>query len=494
MKNRPLYPKFLSNIENSWLKKNPILWSSRILPVAYYGGFIFLLILAVNLLVNFDPFVKNDYFGSLSLIFIIGLICFVFWVVYLLRFNPFKRFNIYHPADFFKHWILYLIIITFFTSWILIPSTLSYLATVSRFTKEDLIKDSRVINLCMGNIIREEKPNYLITTEKMIHISKSDSLVIWNNSEAPSDTITYKEKVEQLKYQYDTLIQVNDTIFKGLIYPSLVFVDEFYYYLFDNSYAVSDVNFPASSRNKLIFNRLLNYSEPKSESIKKMNEFMEKYHFVDPYSYYYEVPMYSDGPNENYEVYQYYVSKYNTDKINTALNRIDRKLNYAKELEYYLRGIFYVAFGLSLLLLIFRHTSPKSFFLTILVGFIIFILNVVFFVVVRIEDSEVMLLLYLVYFIGFSIIGSSIFNSKVKSLIKIIALNLSVMMYTFLPFILAFLEYELFHKVQYNYTYTYTRPESLLLKYEIGTSLLFILLLFFFYNKLYKKWYSLPDE
>src|SRR5687767_14261194 len=94
---RPLMPGFLKKAEQKLLLNKPGLWSTRIHLVLYYG-ILFMAVLAVVCFL--DPLdmrrrtMSAVWVGYTSIISIIALVA---WLIYLLRFNVFKKYGVIHP-------------------------------------------------------------------------------------------------------------------------------------------------------------------------------------------------------------------------------------------------------------------------------------------------------------------------------------------------------------------------------------------------------------
>src|SRR5687767_1859468 len=158
MGNRPLAPGFLKRLDDRWLKKHPILWSSRILWVFYYGSLIMLLISLISVFVYTPVMSRQSVYTGNLLITIISIISCVFWVIYLLRFNPFKRFSFETKLDGLKVFLLYLTGFLFIFSWAFIPQMASYTGVMGRFSTDEMNDDFKRLNYYIAGEVFHKNP------------------------------------------------------------------------------------------------------------------------------------------------------------------------------------------------------------------------------------------------------------------------------------------------------------------------------------------------
>src|SRR5215471_13709932 len=107
--NRPLTPRFLKRWDENLLLNRPDTWSSRVHLVVYYCLLFMLVLTGICFIIANDP--RDDSNVYIWVVFV-SLICFVgfiVWLIYLLRFNVFKRFGNLAPSNGLKTFILYFI-------------------------------------------------------------------------------------------------------------------------------------------------------------------------------------------------------------------------------------------------------------------------------------------------------------------------------------------------------------------------------------------------
>ena len=160
---------------------------------------------------------------------------------------------------------------------------------------------------------------------------------------------------------------------------------------------------------------------------------------------------------------------------------------------------YYFTLVLSLLVLIYRHTTRRTFFLSLLVGVVLSIITSIFIAMTSHGDSVFGTWL-ITYFMIFILLSAFIFNSKTRHVIPGIGLNFLVLMTPFIPLVITSIYYDSLRK-KYFYNNQiwvdyeqYFRNERLHYHLaQIGGFILLILLLATLYQMAYKKWFSLPE-
>jgi hypothetical protein len=183
--------------------------------------------------------------------------------------------------------------------------------------------------------------------------------------------------------------------------------------------------------------------------------------------------------------------------INSNISNIaSKKYNFSeRHLTQYIRVFYYFTFAITLLIFIFRHTTVRTFFLSLLSGVLLTILTAMTLGLSNAGSAS-----FAGWAIGYTLLFfvASIFtfSSTKRSVLTGILINLFVFIITVLPLLVLDLIYEM-GKVQYYEKYrTYNWPamEQYFLYAEIGGAVLFLVLLATYINKLYRRWYSLPEH
>ncbi len=470
--NRPFAPRILKKLDEKWMKKHPLLWSSRIHLVLYYGALLLIPILLIAFFTYFPPLSENSPWVGNILLTVISIICIVIWLIYLLRFNPYKRFYIEKPLSFLRTYLLYLFMFIFFLSWIFIPQYVGYLGTKLRFSKSQINIDLNALNNSLAGEVLHKAPDYFVLIKEQITISKADSIEYsYADPTKIIDTTTYEDRLYKIERTYDSYKKINDTLIEVTTYPPFSFITEHYY----NSESGKDWRIKK-------YQDFITKPQTYDEYHKKVLEITDKYLSlgISNSSYYNYYKDYNDNPNKYEKIEKEFRDKYRLDTVRNNMNVLDRKLNFIVELNLYLRVIFYFAMGLAMLLFMFRHSNAKAFFLSLLSVFILFLITLVFTFAIRLDENQLIDLLC-AYSAICLIIGLSILADKRKVMVKMIALNLFYMGTLFLPLAVADrIDHQWFEK---NY-----------LMVEILSFVAMLMLMVIMYRPLYRKWYTLPDE
>ena len=146
MANKPTY-SFIKKIDQYLLKNFPVTWSSRIHTAGIYGIGFSLLAAFLSFIVPNDPRNNTTIYYWIVLLAILSLLGFIFWMIYLLRFNVFKRFGKWSSMDTLKSFIFYFIITLIIISWSFIPPVIESVRANMKYTSEELATDINTMNI-----------------------------------------------------------------------------------------------------------------------------------------------------------------------------------------------------------------------------------------------------------------------------------------------------------------------------------------------------------
>ena len=97
---RIFFPAFLERYDRYTMLHKPGRWSSRLHRVAWIVLIAAIVLMAYFLVQPNDPRTNSTVFLLTILLAVIAVVGFVFWVIYLLRFNVFKQFGPTSPWSF----------------------------------------------------------------------------------------------------------------------------------------------------------------------------------------------------------------------------------------------------------------------------------------------------------------------------------------------------------------------------------------------------------
>ena len=491
----------IKKFDNYLLKNHPVTWSSRIHTTSLYGiGFLILVVLFSFIAPN-DPRSNTTIYYWIVLVSIISLLAFVFWMIYLLRFNVFKRYGSWKITDTVKTFAFYFIISLIIISWPFIPPVIESVKANIAYSSNELAKDINDMNIKVCQLESE-----IISTKFKRDTFQVDRYVKGIQRKNPN----YDEAVDNNGNVYGYYYVDTSTLNNRLkIADSVNKVSESMYviygcpdYLFIDKSDVDDHSNVKLLTSMDLYRMVLKNKQPVDKGILRndLGKLFTKYSRLhDPSTlstgivrrYYNQDEGYMSKINE----------KYDLDFVNRALHNVTNK-KYRWDEDFVSVSIniaYYFTLVLSLLVLIYRHTTRRTFFLSLLVGVVLSIFTSIFIAMTSHGDS-VFSKWIIGYFIIFMLLSAFILNGKTRQVIPGIGLNFLVLMTPFIPLVITSIYYDSLRK---KYLYLdeirieygqYFRNERLHYHLaQIGGFLLLILLLATLYQMAYRKWFSLPE-
>ncbi len=496
----------IKKIDHYLLKNLPVTWSSRIHSAGVYAiGFSLLVALLCFIAPN-DPRNNTTIYYWIVLLAILSLLGFIFWMIYLLRFNVFKRFGKWSSMDTLKSFIFYFIIILIILSWSFIPPVIESVRANMKYTSEELATDINNMNIKVCQLEQDsiskrfnrdtfEVSNNVRGYEKATNRRNETQNEVIDYSLTDNyyfiDTAALRSKLEEA----DSVQKLTDSIYVIYDCPDYTFISNYSVDEHSNIKLLSDMD---------LYRQVLQ----NKQSIDRGKLRMELGQLFRKYSPDHDPETLSAG-FESYINYgeNSYLSKindkYDLYQINNRIENIaDKKYRWEKEVvEISWRLLYYFTLGLSMLVLIYRHTTRRTFFLSLLSAVVLTILTSIFIAMAPHNDNDKSFYIWTIaYFILFSILSTFIFYSRNRNVISGIGLNLLVFMTPFMPLIITGLYYKSLHD-RFDYPYdpidyarTFKNEDYHFFLSEIGGGILLILLLATLYQMAYKKWFSLPEQ
>lgn len=486
--NRPLAPALLTKADQSLLIRRPVTWSTRIHLVAWYGLLVCVLIAGFSLLSGND--LKNEYQNGnwTVLLSMMSFVAIVIWLVYLLRFNVFKRFGRWKEFDTLKTYLFYFLSILIFVSWPFIPPVVKTIRVNLKYSSNELLQDMNAINYKVCQLEKNSLDHTFVSDTLQVNDSLEDeerkSYLTADSLTAYQEHFTYVNTdllVKKLA-EADSSLQLNDSLYVVYTYPNYEFINNFDIW----SHATGKRYYSPDLYREVIRNK-----EP-VDSARVMNELtavLKKYMTSDDIRIYGEPgtvkQQYLDATVGPLEPYHLSVVNDNIWSIT------EKKYRFGKEgIQAMVRAIYYITLVISLLVVLFRHLTPRAFFLWLLTGFILFVFTIL--TLSGSGDVTVFFGLILVYFFLFLLIALSVFATGRQSTGTGISICFAVFLTPFVPLLVTSIYYE-----------SYVNDQSLI-KYsdralhyniaEITGFVLLLLLLLTVYKNLFKKWYASPQE
>lgn len=489
---------FIKRLDQYLLKKYPVTWSSRIHTAGIYGIGFAILVALLSFIAPNDPRSSITIYYWIILVSIISLLAFVFWMIYLLRFNVFKRYGTWKTSDTVKTFAFYFLITFIIVSWSFIPPVVESVRANIAYSSNELAKDINEMNIRIckleSDIIRTKfkRDTFEITNWTKGVQRKEEAFDINNNTYAYYfvDTATLNGKLKSA----DSVDKLSSSIYVIYDCPDYLFIDE------SNVDEHSTVKLLSSMD---LYRGVLKYKQPvdKENLRKELGKLFIKYSPLhDPETL--SAGIIRHYYNEDQTYMTKITDKYDLDVVNRALSNVaDKKYRWDKELvSVSIHIAYYFTLVLALLALIYRHTTRRTFFLSLLAGVVLSILTGIFIAMAPYGET-VFGTWIIAYFMIFILISAFIFNSKTRHVIPGIGLNFLVLMTPFIPLVITSLYYDsLRKKYFYNaetwvgYGQYFKNEEFHYHLAQIGGFLLLILLLATLYQMAYRKWFSLPEQ
>lgn len=509
MRKRFLVPSFLQKFDTWLLKHRPAAWSARTHFVLYYAVFFS----AVVTTFAFLSFTDARQWSSASVwawfTALAAFTGFVAWLIFLLRFNVFKRFGNWKRWEGLQMFGLYLINIAMLVFTVFIPFIVECVNANRAYGGQELVNDINEINLTVcqldNNILPKKfnadtleliKADTATVTDldeegyqKDIAVQKIEDVdsaavdyvtepatVYRPNYNSTSDTSDFYSRINRA----DSIKKLGDSMYVIFDCPS---------YIFARSYEAEEYLKDKVLSSFEIYNRVIkNYKQPdRTALLKRMKHFDEKYvtsHYV-----------YSDQLNKSYNTI--IEEKYFIREINRSIDNIARKKYWwANDWEMIVRIFWYTTLLLTLLLFIFRSTTIKTFFLSLLAAVILLIGTGIIIGVFGMYDEKALVFI-LVYYLVFLAAAFSIRLASVRTALQGIALNFTLFLTAFIPLTAVSLYFEIIEKKSYithRYDALIAKRDLYSFYAEITGVVLLLILLEPMFRKLYKRWFALPEE
>lgn len=488
---------FIKKIDAQLLRDNPVTWSSRIHTAAYYGIIFSLAITLLCFIVPDDPREPDVIHNWIILISIISLLAFVTWMIYLLRFNVFKRFGKWNNLDTVKTFILYFLITLLIVSWPFIPPIVQSVRADNAYSSNEMINDVNSMNIKICQLEKDSIDKRFSADTLQVKDSVNGTIQkdIYNNNMGTvsnngnyyyTDTATLHTRM----LTADSIKKISDSVYVFYDCPDYQFIEYYGYHSKNKVKLLRSID---------LFRLVLQHPATinKNAVRKELGQLFVKYSKAhDPetlaassYDYYsYETPAIS-RIKDKYDLYY----------INSSIgNILGKKYRWDQgAIDTCWRVAYYLSLFLSVLVLIYRHTTRRTFFLSLLAFVVLSILTGLF-LATSLRGEGAFYTWIVFYFIGFAIITATIANSRNRNVVSGIALNLLVFLTAFMPLVCTALYYSIL-RARYSYRATPAdylfRNENLhYLIAEIAGFVLLIVLLATLYRAAFKKWFALPEQ
>jgi hypothetical protein len=483
---RIFFPAFLERYDRKLLLNNPGSWSSRLHRVAWIVLIAALVLTSYFLLQPNDPRTNSTVYLPTLLLSVIAVVGFVFWMIYLLRFNVFKRFGPTSPWSFTAMFLQIFASIGLLVSLVFIPSWIEFSRADRAFESDEIVKDVNRMNFLIGGLMHDSlqldwQADTVIFNEQWILANRTDT-----STEELSIEGTYYATAAGIKNRSlisDSTRKINDTTF--------LFSDAPDYRFIQPSGAEEHSAVRSYTARELYFEVQHAHKNPNATAWDAEYKTL-KTKYADPqYGY---THAYSTIDSE-----LTFLDLLDVSSVSSGIDNItSRKYSwYGDKVWIFFRIWFYLSLSLSLLVFVFRHTTPRTFFIGLLAAFILNVLTFAFLNFGSFSGSSGISVL-IAYIVIFAAISWRIFADKNRSIIRGIALNLFFGCVYFLPLLIAS-NYFQSREMYLEYEDTAWAAERLAFQKmvywacEIGGFVLLMALLPTYFYRAYRRWYALPE-
>lgn len=517
---RPLAPDFIDKLDTDLLLHKPSTWSSRTHLVVYYGLLFIAAITALSFMSNADPRKNSEVAVWATLISLLCVIGFIVWMIYLLRFNVFKRFGIQKPGDGIKTFALYFIAIGLMVFCPFVPAIVESLVANRTYTSTELVKDANSINIkiCQVEYDSLEKDWDLDTIKLSAKIARpantdnyTEEVTVLVDSVATADgnDKAYSPIGDNFKFldsaefhstinTADSLVKITDSIYKIYTCPN--------YQLLTTTSDADDHSTDSILTRLDLYKTIIKNHQPvnRKKVLAELEMLIKKYY-----------PEYERGKNtylqnllpeeqKNLSHYARVSYKYELTDVGGAINNIaEKKYRWeGSNLYELIRTWYYTTLIFTLLVFIFRHSTTKTFFLSLLTAALLGVFTAIFLLLGG-ANALGTSIVALVYVLIFALTSISLFKDKTRSTPIGISLNLFTFSFVFIPLLLVSTYYAYLH---YIHPDVYYYQDAVLYKQlfgkedlhyqiaEIAGSLLLFIAIEPLFKKLYRAWYAQPEQ
>lgn len=508
--NRPLIPGFLRKLDERWMADKPLWWSLRLHLIAWYV----LLTLAIAGLYLFlkpdNPRIDTTVYVPISVMVILSIIAVVVWMIFLLRFNVFKRFGTYKAHHALFSLGAYILSALGLLSFPFLPGYIEDYRATSQFSPKEVVEDVNTMNALIAHMVYDSLQvdwsrdtvwvNDSLAARGCYHEEESyPNQQKWQGCEFYTDSAEIGKVVDHRYWGHRIL--AGDSF--QVIAPSrIVFLTEPTYTnisVYGAWEGASGMTF--TSERELYFKI---HREHPSVNLKEAS---------DRYAQLYQKYRDPDYSNSEYQGWDYesvpkmangidsednYLTRFYASHVESGINNIgEREFLYSPDnASWIFRLWLYPSLFLGLAVWIFRHSTVRSFFLTLLVGFVVSVLTGITSALMNLEFSGVMIFGLMIW-CGFMTL-MWIANRGIRDKIRGISLNLVTITVYFLPLIVNAIYWDqqrhwMYRSDMDSSVYSECMARSMARAEWVGLLVLGVFVYAIAY-RFYRNWYAAPEE
>ncbi len=495
--NRPLCPEFLKDWDRDLLLNKPDTWSTRIHLVVYYCLLFMIALTLICFIVPNDPREYSNVYLWVIFVSLLSFVGFIVWLIFLLRFNVFKRFGNQGNLNAIKTFALYFLCVGTMVLCPFIPPIVESIRANLKYSGQEIMSDinamnSKILLLEHDSIpLRWSKDTILVVNDlrrNRIAVDENNYPVDATGDRIRStlkilDTAEFNKRAKSV----DSLQKINDSLYLFFECPTYVFVST---YIPSYRYDEEPSMLGQWTSVELYRQVLQHYKKPdRNTTGKELTALLLKYAPErSKYTYYG-----SDGKGYTSRISM----KYSLSPVNNSLyNIVNRKYRWDNQtIRSSIEIFYYITLVLTMFVFIYRRTSLRTFFLSLLAAILITIVTSLAGAFFDIRDISLNVLL-LIYYAIFCILAFQQ-SHKTRNVFSGIALNFFTLGTPFIPLIIVAMTYDIIRRIyrMKNEVVPYFENESRNYVYsEIAGFVLLLLLMTFVFRHLYRRWFAQPEQ
>ena len=494
---RAFVPKFLQKFDGKLLLRNPSVWSARTHLVVYFVLIFAAVCTAMALLYFKDSRGNQNIEVFTFFLIIIVIIALVFWLIFLLRFNVFKRFGKFSYFDGLVTYLLYFINAGLIMALPFIPATIQSYCANRQFSDSEMVNDVNHINLILARLefnqipTKFERRQFIMTADSAKMDSWRQNNVVM--SDVPDTMVAYpavddgkksfqyvsSQTIDMYRMEGDSINQLNDSIFFKYDFPTMQFIESDGYYGFYGLNFKNNRDIYHAAKNALNVNRKqlmdsLQFFKAKYADVGRVyNNDFDVYHEEDSRSHHVQI-------RKKYDLYA-------TSNIISKV--IERKVGLLTETFVMFRLWYYLTMYISMLVFCFRHNTKKTFFLSLLGGVVLSIFTALIVSGLQEKAELAFLILLIAYAVVFAICSFVGNIAKRRFFVFGMSINFFLLLIPIIPMVGRIIYMENKKDLVDGSTF-----DEQYLNYEIFGFIALLLAIQFFGSWMYRRWYALPEE
>lgn len=522
---RPMVPAPVRQLDNWLLLNYPTIWATRIHLYCWYALLFYGVTSTVFFFLPNDPRSNSTYEIHQSIIGVLAALAIVTWLVYLLRFNTFKRFGKQPTFSMGLQLLTFFFMFAIAAFTILIPPYIEKITADTEFPDDRLTETINQLNYSITILEKENNPIEFIpdtvlftqTADEAAHLNgtKNTYTIIYHY-----DTLKSTEEIDTTYTNIFPWYYMRNIRWEAInVKPILINTSDSITFLGDtglvifvlqNSIPITHSRYN-NQENKQWLNPFQIYQlayQQKPISAILANAIAEKeVRYLTGYAM--NELQFLPYPSDNWG----YQTSYQQDIIdrdmletykigylqNCISNIEERKYRFSNNgfFRDTLAGILSIAFALSVLLTVFRHSSLITFIASSLSGVLLSLLIGLIIALLRLAEYEAFSVVLACF--GLLFLGTfTLAQLKKRSILAGVVLQLSLYVTFFIPLLIVGIHYSYINHLYPSYIDAYSfYYEQENLHYVLaclGGFVLFIGMLFLFYARLFRNWFALPEE